>query len=562
MGPVTRRRLALAIGGAVALILILGVAVQALPCSFPGGDFCAADDQAEELVPADALAYVHANLDPDDEDYERATDAGSRIPLLSGQIAERAIALLPEPVDKSLDFDADVRPWFGGEAAIALLPGSGKRSERVVLLEADDGDGAGAFADQIAVGVPHTEEVDGVDVAVGAGGVATAQTGGFLVIGSRTGVGDVIDAATGTDRAESLADDDVAADVRGELPDHRFADAYLSADGIADLVARRRAALSSVTPLISPGASEGAAASLTATEEGDLELAVRSALDPEQAKSHSGFFAAFPHFEPKLPERLAPDSLAYLGFGEPRAAVTALLGQATADAPGVAAAFKNLVERLSEEIDIRRDLLDSLGGEAAFALAPRPEEGQPSLPLLEFVASGVDEDAARTAFAALQGPIAQAVNPGSAGAAPVFDEQEIDGVEARSLQISSAVELTYAVFDGMAAIATDPAAIAQLAGDDDGLDSSDRYEAATEDFDDEVSLLGYFDLGELVATAEQLGLAEDPLYATFAGDFRHLDALGVAVKASEDLLSTDARLLLSDDEDGGGESAPDSRPSD
>jgi hypothetical protein len=118
------------------------------------------------------------------------------------------------------------------------------------------------------------------------------------------------------------------------------------------------------------------------------------------------------------------------------------------------------------------------------------------------------------------------------------------------------------VFDELAAIATDPAGIAQLASGDDGLNDSDLYEDATEDFDDEVSLLGYFDLAELVSTGEQLGLAEDPLYATFAGDFRRLDALGVAVTASDDLVSTDARLLLREGDGDGGQSAPAAPPSD
>jgi hypothetical protein len=136
------------------------------------------------------------------------------------------------------------------------------------------------------------------------------------------------------------------------------------------------------------------------------------------------------------------------------------------------------------------------------------------------------------------------VNPGSAGQAPVFGEQQIDGVEARSLRISPVVELTYAVFDELAAIATDPAGIEQLVSGDGSLDDAERYERATEDFADEVSLIAYFDLGELVALGERLGLAEDPLYATFAGDFRSLNALGLAVSSSDELLATDARLML------------------
>jgi hypothetical protein len=241
--------------------------------------------------------------------------------------------------------------------------------------------------------------------------------------------------------------------------------------------------------------------------------------------------------------------------------VSALLDQASAEAPGIAAGFDDLVAGLSDQIDVQHDLLDALGDEAAFALAPRPAEGGPALPFLEFVASGVDEDAARAGLAALQGPLAQSVNPAATGSAPVFGEQEIDGVEARSLQISPTVELTSAVFDGLAAIATDPEGIAGLVSGDGDLDGSDRYERATEDFDDEPSLVAFFDLGQLVSLGEQLGLAEDPLYATFASDFRRLQALGIEVSSSDELLATDARLLLGDS-GSGGESAPEKSPSD
>ena len=70
------------------------------------------------------------------------------------------------------------------------------------------------------------------------------------------------------------------------------------------------------------------------------------------------------------------------------------------------------------------------------------------------------------------------------------------------------------------------------------------YERATEGFGDELSLLAFFDLAGLVEVGEQRGLAEDPAYATFAGDFRSLDALGLEISSSDDVLATDARLLL------------------
>ena len=540
-----RRRLVAAPGIAVVLLLLFGVAVPNLPCRLPGGESCPPADDAEELVPADALAYVHTNLDPETEQYELAVDVADRVPIFSDQAAARALALLPRAAGRPTDFERDLVPWFAGEAAMAVIGATG-RAERVELLEVSDAEGASEFATAIAGDGPESADYRGVELTVGRRGLASAQVDGFLAIGRADGVRSVIDTATGSDDAESLAEDETASEVRDELPDHRLVEAYLSADGIEELIERDRGALGTLTPLLAPGASRGAGAALAATEEG-FELSVRSALDPERAETSPGFFTAFPAFVPALPERLASDSLGYFGIGEPASTVRALLTQATAEAPGIVAGFEDLVRDLRREgeVDIERGLLDSLGGEAAFALARRSGTAGPALPFLEFVAADVDEDAARRALASLQAPLIDAVG-GRDVQAPVFGQQQIGDVQARSLRISPTVELTYAIFDGLVAIATDPAGIEQLVEGDGALDTSELYERATEGFADEVSLLAFLDLDGLVELGEQLGLAEDPVYAPFAGEFRRLEALALAVTDDDELLSTDARLLLAE----------------
>ncbi len=554
LSAVARRRLAIAVGVAVALIAILALAVPNLPCSFPGGDACAPNDDAEQLVPADALAYVHADLDPESDQYATLTRLAGRAPLFGGQVAAGAAGLIPGPRGTTVNFDSDIRPWFGGEAAFAVLPGAGGGAARIDLLEVADADGATAFSQQLAGARGTTQDYEGVEVTIGSRGISSAQTDGFLVIGSGEAVRAAIDTATGAEGSEPLADDDHAADVRDQLPDQRFADAWLSPDGVTQLIAGGGGLLSTVTPLLAPGATTGAAASLSASGDA-IELAVRSDLDPDSEGSSPGFFDAFPGFEPTLPARLSPDTLAYLGFGDPRSTAAALLSQATTEAPGIAAGFEDLVRRLSKGggVDLATQVAGALGDEAAVAIAPSsatdaaaagtPESAQPTLPYALFVASGVDEAEARAALAALQAPLAAAVSAGNAGNAPAFGEQQIGGVDARSLQVSPAVELTYAVFDGLAAVATNPAGIADLAGDG-GLDQDSTYKRATEGFGDEPSLLAYFDLAGLVEVGERSGLAEDPAYATFAGDFRSLDALGLEISSSDDVLATDARLLL------------------
>ncbi len=536
---IARRRLVAAVGAAALLLVLFSAVVPNLPCEFPGGDSCPPDDDATALVPADALAYVHANLDPETEQFEAARELRDDLPLLGGQIADRALALLGtgrgEPIDLS-----DVSAWFGGEVAVAALGVFGPLPERVVLLEVTDSDAAAEFAAARAVGEVTTSEYEGVDVSVDRRDIATAQVGGFLAIGAEDALQAVIATSTGADGTEPLADDPAATQLRDELPEHRFAEAWVSEDGIDALIVRNRGVLGTLSPLVAPSASAGVAASLSAGD-GELELAIRSALDPEREESSPGFFAAFPAFEPTLTERLRPETLAYLGFGRPADTFTALLSQAGAQAPGIAESFDDLVEGLREEanVDLEGELLGSLGGQAAFALEPPPAQGggdtAPAslLPYLLFLADGVDEDAARAALAALAGELSGALG-----------QQQVSGVETTSFRVSPTVELTYAVFDGLAAIATEPAGVAGAITGQGGLDEASRYEEATADFPEEVALQAYLNLQGLVTTGEAAGLAEDPVYAPFAGDFRRLDALGLAISDAGDVLSTDARLLI------------------
>jgi hypothetical protein len=553
----TRQRFALAIAAIAAIALVWLVAIPSLPCQFPGGDRCPPSDDAIDLVPADALAYVHLNVDNGTEQYQEAAKVGASLPNVTRQVTGRLLAQIPGPNGAPPSLAEDIQPWFGGEVALAVLPGAGRVSEEVQLLEASDEGGARAYADSIAAGSLQKTTYQGVELSTDQRGLSTAVTDGFLVIGRETGVRDVIDAATGASGASSLASSDTASEAREALPDKRLADAYLSADGISQLVTASRGTPATLGPFISPGSSTGAALALVAGD-GGLELDIRSELDPEREKTHPGFFTAFPGFEPGLPGTLQADSLGYLGIGDPGEAFKALLQQATAEQPGLAAAFGSFFRQVKKlgHVDLEKDLFPSLGGEAAVALEPGPAaETQGSgkqqgggrdsgAPFVEFVGGGVNADSASQALAKLQGPIADALNPESGGQAPVFTAHKIGDVEAQSLRVSPTVDLTYALFGSLVVVATDPAGIEQLVAGEGGLSDSDRFDEATRGFPSQVALLGYLDLGGLIKLGEQAGLAEDPAYATFAPEIRKLEALGLAVTSSPSELATDVRIVV------------------
>jgi hypothetical protein len=559
----TRRRFVAGIGLVAVVALIALVAVPALPCAAPGGDACPPTDHAIDLVPADALAYAHLNVDPDTDQYKAAQSVASRVPTLVQQAVGRLLANLPGPHGAAVDFGTDIQPWFGGEAALAILPTGGRAAQEVQLLQAGDEDGARQFADAIASGTPSASTHHDVPMQVDSRGLATAVVGGFLAIGTKRGVREVIDADTGSGDVGSLASDPTASAARDSLPEGRLADLYLSEDGIARLIAAPKAPLATLAAVVNPGASKGVAAGLVASDDG-LDLDVRSTLDPARTASHPGFFSAFHSFEPTLPATLSSDSLGYLGIGDPGEAIGSLLEQASADEPGLAAAVADLVKRVKSlgKIDLESDLLPALGDEAALALEPARTrhggkavgaEAAPSAgggssaetPILMFVGAGVDTSSADSALARLQGPVAKALD--SSLQAPVFSEHKVAGVTTQSLRLSPTVDLTYAIVDSILVIATDPNGVRAVSTGKPGLDHADLFRQATTGLPGEASVLGYLNLAGLVALGEQAGLASDPAYATFAPEIQRLEALGLAVQSSSSELATDARLIISSD---------------
>jgi hypothetical protein len=589
LSPSTRRRLAGVALGAAAGVLLLAFLVPRLPCQFPGGDVCAPPDDAEEIVPADALGYVHATLDPESPQYEGAAETFDVLPRLARQVAGRALAQVPGPGGGPANFEEDIAPWLGDEAAVAIVPVGGG-AEQVQLLEEGDAEKAAEFAGSLAAGAPRVEDYRGVDVATDTRGLATASVEGFLAIGTEEGVRRVVDVATGAEDVRPLAEEPTAAELRDELPPERFFEAYLSPDGIETLIADPASPLASLEPFVDAAASDGVAASVGAGD-GAVEVAIRSTLDPERAKSNPGFFAAFPPFEPGLPQRLARKTLAYVGIAEPGTTVRELLAQATAEAPALAAGLAAAAERLRDvgDVELQEELLPSLGGEAAFALqpgskateaTPPPEgtttapapipEGLPEdtpqppgepVPTLQFLAEGVDSERARRTLAQLQGPIAEALDPGTTLQAPVFDRREVEGIDMQVLRISPTVNLSYAVAGEDLAIATQPEGVEQVVTGDGGLDDSELYQTAMEDLAEEPSLLAFLDLAGLLALAEREGLAEDPAYALFAGELQRLRAAGLSVAAAPSSVSTDLRVVVAQDAEEVEEADPPVAPS-
>ena len=449
---IARRRLVAAVGAAALLLLLFAAVVPNLPCQLPGGDSCPPADDAEQLVPADALAYLHANLDPETDQYAAAAELGEQLPVLGGQLADRALALVPGAGGGRWTSTPDSSPGSAARRRSRCWRRAPGRPSGSSCSRSPTPTAPREYAASIAVGEVQTEEYEGVEVSVDQRDVATAQVDGFLVIGTEDGVagGDrhrdrrrrcrVARRRRGRDR------------VRDELPDQRFAEA-LSADGIEALVAGTPERSGRWRRWSAPGASSGLAASLSAGDD-ELELAVRSALDPERA-TEPGFFAAFPAFEPSLAERLRPATarLPRRRRARPRRSprcsprpAPRLRGSPRASrtwsARCAASANVDLEARAARGARRRG------GGGARAGPRRRRRAADRRFHTCCSLADGVDEDAPARRCRA-QGRCRG--SPATSAGAGVRPGARSTGCETSSLRLSPTVELTYAVFDGLAA---------------------------------------------------------------------------------------------------------------
>lgn len=535
------RILAVAIVAAVAG-LIWFVVVPSAPCAAPGGDQCPPGDDAIALVPEDAVAYVHLDVDSGTAQFEAAQEIAGRLPLLT----QLAIADVSSIAGRPIDFNGEVRPWSGGEAALAVLPGI-DGFDQVLMLEADDEDGASEFADGLLGPAAVSNDIGGTEVLVGDDGFSTVLYEGFLLLGTKAGIAQIVDVPA---TSKSL-DETSAASVLDRLPASSLASAYLSSEGAAELVGGS-GSLGSLDTFVDSSATTGVAASVSV--EGDFaDVSIRSDLDPEGTEASPGFFAALPKFRPSLTADVGGDSLAYLGLGDPSSSIDSLRLQAAAEAPALLSAFDGFEAALQRDggISLEEDLLPLLGSEVALSVEPVFDESAPvtpgtvassGTPYVSLIAAGVDETEAATALAGLQAPLIEALAPEDEAQVPAFETSEIAGVEAQSLFVSPQVDLTYATFADRLVIATDRLAVEQARAEDGGLAGTDGFAGLTEDLPEEVSLLVYLNLDGLLGLGEQVGLAEDPVYATFAPDLRNLKAAALSVVGGDEAIDTDLRI--------------------
>jgi hypothetical protein len=522
---IRRRRTVALVGLALILYAVFRfVPVPGLSCEVSPAKTCSTPDHAIELVPANAEAYVHVDLDRGSSQFATAESVAAKLPHSTAIAQGLFSGLGPAP---RINFRRDVAPWVGDEAGFAFLgPG---QPRPLALLAIADRAGVRRFLARLGNGKPRLVRNGGAAYHVYRNGLAFAEPKGFLAIGPSGAVGSVARLARGG--GQSLADSPHARTVRGPLPAQRFADVYFSGAGVKRLLTGRGGLSSQLDTFVNFRASTGIAAALVAHGDG-FEMQLYSALDPVKEKLNPSFFAAFPSFDPGLAGEFSAGTLLYLNFPATATTVPALLREVGTVVPGLAGAatrFQSQVRRGG--FNVQKDLIPVLTGEAAVGLAP----GR-AAPYLTAAFNDVDEDRTRVQMAQLQGPLATALSAARAGQAPSFGTADLDGTTLNSVRISQTLDLAYAISGGKLVASTNPAGVAQALQGGDDLAGSDAYKAVTGGASGGVSALVFLNLEGLVRRAEPFGLGQ--IVGGFGADVAKLKGLGLTVKSDEDSLKT------------------------
>jgi Protein of unknown function (DUF3352) len=494
-----RRRLAV-----LAAVIVAGAVVAAIALAGGGGTRPPATGAAR-LIPSDALVYLHASTDRGRGAVKRAEALLGKFPSWPG-LRDSLLQRLSSGTSR-----ADVSPWLGKEAALALLNTQSSTAGSLIVLGVRDEGKARSFLDHNTSGTAFTYRGTRV---LRYGQLDAALTGAYLVVGQDASIRQALDLAAG--HGTPLAENATYRAASHGLPSGRVLDAYVSADGVRRLLEPQGGLLGAAGALLDNPALQGSALSVTPEKPG-ARLTVHSILDPKVKRT-----ATFRPFVPSLVGDVPKDALAYVGVsGLDRVGPTLL----------------NLAGQLVGNLAGARQVLTLFKGEVALVITPRVPN-----PVLTLIAPAGDQVRAAAAFAQLQGPLAKLLAP--KGSTPVFQERTIAGVKAFSLRLGAGRELDYAIFDGKLVASTNAAGIADVKTSKQSLADNDGFKATLRSHPKKVTSLVFLDFNQLLTLGEQTGLSDSPAYNRVREDLHQVRAVGASTTGGERETTAELRFQI------------------
>jgi hypothetical protein len=521
----TQVRVVAIVGVLLLYTLVKFAPLPLVPCQISSAKECAPPNETVALTPADSLLYAHVTLDHDSDQFKRAKKLADRLPQFQDLVGQLT-ATLPAPSGGQLNVEEDILPWAKRDLALALVPGPGRSVQSVFMVGVNDRQGAEDFLAKVAK----------------PSGFTSAYVDDTLVFGDQGAVRAVQDASAGKTDALNDAGD---SSPRHHLPNARFAEVYLSQEGVRRLLAPQTGATgaSQLETFVDYGATAGFAAAAVTRDDG-VEIDLVSKLDDKLVQRSPTFFSELPRFEPDLAPFIGTRAVGYVALGEVGPTINALLESAGQESQGLAGSLRSLAQRLQQEagVDPLNDLLPALGGQAA--LVVEPTDG---VPIASLIVDDVDKDRAEEAMASLQAPLLRALQSPQATQIPNFTDSDVDGVTVHSVQVSPAINLSYALFDGKLVISTDPDGIDQVRSDGQKLANSETFVESTDDLPDEVSALVFLNLDELLGQIRRTDLVEDPFFASLSVNLDNVSATALAVRGSDEEINSEMFVAIPED---------------
>ena len=488
----------------LALLVVVVGAVLLVASLVQGSNGDEARDSAVRLVPADALLYVHVRVEPSSAQWQRAGEIVRQLPGLR-RLRARALDSVSRE-RRRLNFETQVRPWIGDEAAVALLP-EGRRATSLILLRVADEALARRFL--AGAGSSTRQRHRGIDVRL-YGDLAAAFVGRFMAIGSLANVRAAIDARRrgsleGVDRFHRAVDE---LEVQDPL-----AYAYMPARGFSQVLAGQEGLIGQISSFVDTPGLDAVAAAVRAEGNGvRLDLAT---LAPPRTPARQ--------FRPTLTEEVPSGTMAFVGA----AGLDGVLDQLERLSGEDGSALPGLLQRLRRQLGsegeraLLRALQPLLGRESALFATPPV-----NVPVVTLVVADTTAEEAGGVLVALQPVISRLLENPAGGQVPAIIPRRIAGVEATTLSLSPGLALTYAAFDNRLVVSTSPAGIRQLrTGGDSLADNASFAPGGLRKSLDRASSVVFLDLRRLSALVERAGLAATRGYRAIKADIARIGAV-------------------------------------
>ncbi len=523
-------------GPAVVLLLgALAVIAVVLVLTFGGSGEAPPATGAAQLVPGNALLYLHVSTDPSRPAVRRALVLSRRLtdsPLLFAAVTTRLDALLGGSAAAPIDFSTDVRPWLGNEAALAVLDTPGVSAGTLVVLDVRDREAARRFLAR--VGAQPDGRFRGVALFTQGGGTTLAFVRHYLVLGQAASVESAIYVSDG--RAPSLATSSAYERAASGEPAGRVLDAYASAVGISRALAPRADLLGDLGYLLDQPGPRAAAVSVSATRSA-LQIEVHSSLGRGRARRSV-------EFSPSLPSVLPAHSMLLLDATNLRTSLPKLL--AVAARAGILGRIAPLLARLggalsAEGVDVRQ-VLGVFSGESAIAITPGVG-GHGPVPVI--VTRTANMASTRVTLAGLEGPLTQLFTPASGpGQVPQVTQAAVAGVPVREVPLEPGFDLDYTVAHGLVVISTGLPGVGEVLKHPEAMDATASFSSAVADDPSRVTSLVFFDLSQLLRLGEQTGFIGSARQATLPPAAENIHAVGLESWRGADETTTKIQLQI------------------